>query len=72
MHIWPVVMNVAPLIFPNAASPSIAQLGKAMENLFVLDGSSFPTSTGVNPTLTMMALAARGCDHLLEQTKGRS
>jgi len=35
-------------------------------NLFVMDGSCFVTQGVQNPTLTMMALAARSCDYLLE------
>jgi choline dehydrogenase-like flavoprotein len=35
-----------------------------VENLFVLDGSGFPTATGVNPTLTMMANAWRCSDYI--------
>jgi choline dehydrogenase-like flavoprotein len=35
-----------------------------VENLYVVDSSSFPTSTGVNPTLTIMANAWRVAEHL--------
>lgn len=34
-------------------------------NLFVVDGSPFPTGTGANPTLTIMANAWRVADHIL-------
>jgi choline dehydrogenase-like flavoprotein len=34
------------------------------QNLFVLDGGPFPTSMGVNPTLTIMANAWRCCDYI--------
>jgi choline dehydrogenase-like flavoprotein len=37
-----------------------------IDNLFVVDGSGFPTSTGVNPTLTMMANAWRACDYIVD------
>jgi choline dehydrogenase-like flavoprotein len=36
-------------------------------NLFVMDGSGFPSSAWQNPTLTIMALALRSCDHVLER-----
>ncbi|MGC3967869.1 MAG: GMC family oxidoreductase [Pirellulales bacterium] len=35
------------------------------ENLFVVDGSLLPTSTGVGPSLTITALALRGADAAL-------
>jgi choline dehydrogenase-like flavoprotein len=35
-----------------------------VENLFVLDGSPFPTATGVNPTETIMANAWRCSDYI--------
>lgn len=35
------------------------------ENLFVCDGSLFPTSIGVNPQLTIAALADRSARHIL-------
>ncbi len=38
-------------------------------NAFVMDGSSFPSGGWTNPTLTMMALAVRSTDHLLERMK---
>ena len=38
-------------------------------NLFVVDGSSFPTSTGVNPTSTIQALALRCAAHIWEQRR---
>ncbi|MSO22018.1 MAG: GMC family oxidoreductase [Acidobacteria bacterium] len=36
-------------------------------NLFVVDGSVFPSASEKNPTLTIMALAARTADHIAEQ-----
>ncbi len=40
--------------------------------LFVVDGSGFPTALGVNPTLTIMAVAWRACEHIAEtHAKGR-
>jgi choline dehydrogenase-like flavoprotein len=40
-------------------------------NLYVFGGNAFPSTGDKHPTLTMMALSARGCDHLLEQAKGK-
>ena len=37
-----------------------------ISNLFVMDGSSFPSSAWQNPTLTIMALAVRSTDFLKE------
>lgn len=37
-----------------------------VRNLFVVDGASFTSVGWVNPTLTMMALAVRSCDYVLE------
>ncbi len=41
-------------------------------NLYVFGGNAFPSTGDKHPTLTMMALTARGCDHLIEQSKGRT
>ena len=35
-------------------------------NLFVMDGACFVTQGAQNPTLTMMAIAARSCDYLID------
>ncbi|HEV2416378.1 MAG TPA: GMC oxidoreductase [Terriglobia bacterium] len=40
-----------------------------VKNLFVMDGSGFPSSACQNPTLTIMALCARSCDHLIGEMK---
>ena len=37
-----------------------------IRNLFVADGAAFVSSACQNPTLTLMALAARTCDHIIE------
>ena len=37
-----------------------------VDNLFVMDGSCFVSQGAQNPTLTMMALAARSCDYLID------
>jgi len=38
-----------------------------LDNLYVVDGSFFPSSAAVNPALTIMANALRVGDHLLER-----
>ena len=38
-----------------------------VKNVFVMDGACFVSSGCQNPTLTMMALTVRACDHLLER-----
>jgi choline dehydrogenase-like flavoprotein len=38
-------------------------------NLYVFGGNAFPSTGDKHPTLTMMALTARGCDHLIARTK---
>ena len=38
-------------------------------NLFVMDGSGFMSSACQNPTLTIMALAVRSSDYVLEQMR---
>ena len=40
-----------------------------VKNLFVMDGSCFVSSGCQNPTLTIMALAVRGCDYVMEEMK---
>jgi choline dehydrogenase-like flavoprotein len=35
-----------------------------VENLYVVDGSIFPSSSEKNPTLTIMAVSARAADHI--------
>jgi choline dehydrogenase-like flavoprotein len=35
-----------------------------VDNLFVVDGGPFPTGTGINPTLTIMANAWRVAEHI--------
>jgi len=41
-------------------------------NLYVVDGSVFPSASEKNPTLTIMALAARTADHIGRQLKKRA
>ena len=40
-----------------------------VKNLFVFDGACFVSSGCQNPTLTMMAITVRACDHLVERFK---
>ncbi len=37
-----------------------------VENLFMFDGSVWPTSSGMNPTATIAALALRNTEHLID------
>jgi choline dehydrogenase-like flavoprotein len=38
-------------------------------NLLLNDGSAFCSNADKNPTLTIMALAWRACDHLIEEMR---
>jgi choline dehydrogenase-like flavoprotein len=38
-------------------------------NIYVFGGNAFPSTGDKHPTLTMMALTVRGCDHLIQQSK---
>jgi len=38
-----------------------------VDNLYIVDGSFFPSSAAVNPALTIMANALRVGDHLLDR-----
>ena len=40
-----------------------------IKNLFVMDGAGFTSTACQNPTLTIMALCVRSCDHLLGEMK---
>jgi choline dehydrogenase-like flavoprotein len=40
-----------------------------IKNVFVMDASGFPSNPCQNPTLTIMALCVRSCDHLLDEMK---
>jgi choline dehydrogenase-like flavoprotein len=42
-----------------------------VKNLYVVDGSVFPSASEKNPTHTFMALAARASDHIAEQLRKR-
>ncbi len=41
----------------------------AVKNVFVVDGSSFPSATEKNPTLTILAVAWRATDYLAEEIR---
>ena len=43
-----------------------------VENLFICDGSVFPTAGAVNPSLTIEAIALRTADHILETGPSRA
>jgi choline dehydrogenase-like flavoprotein len=45
------------------------QQGHDVSNLFVMDASGFPSGGCQNPTLTIMALAVRSTDYLMEEMK---
>ena len=54
--------------------PKRSALNKHMQmhevkNVFVMDGSAFPTPTEKNPTLTILALAWKASDYLAEQMR---
>jgi choline dehydrogenase-like flavoprotein len=51
------------------ATSVLNKYGQAHEvgNLFVVDGGPFPTATGANPTLTIMANAWRVAEHIVER-----
>lgn len=40
-----------------------------VDNLFLCDGSPFPSNADKNPTLTIMALAWRAADHIIEEAR---
>ncbi|WP_326709922.1 GMC family oxidoreductase [Streptomyces sp. NBC_01474] len=50
------------------ASSVVDEYGRSHDipNLFIIDGSTFVTSTGVNPTATLMAVALRAMRHLVD------
>ena len=50
------------------ATSVVDQFGRSHDipNLFVIDGSVFVTSTGMNPTATIMAIALRCIRHLVD------
>lgn len=55
------------------ASSVVDQWGRSHDvpNLYVIDGSIFVTSSGVNPTATIMALALRCAEHLIQERRNQ-
>lgn len=53
------------------ANSVVDQYGRAHDvpNLFVVDGSVFPTGGAVNPTATICAVALRSVEHLVRQSR---
>jgi len=54
---------------PKTSVLNAFQQSHEVDNLFVLDASGFPSNPCQNPTLTIMALCVRSCDHLLDRMK---
>jgi choline dehydrogenase-like flavoprotein len=52
---------------PKASALDVHCRAHEVDNLYVVDGSFFPSSAAVNPALTIMANALRVGDHLLER-----
>jgi len=57
----------------DASTSVVNQYGRSHDipNLYIAGASTFVTSSGANPTNTVMALAARTADHLIEMMKQR-
>ncbi|MBM3734378.1 MAG: GMC family oxidoreductase [Acidobacteria bacterium] len=54
---------------PKRSALNAFQQMHEVKNLFVVDGSSFPSATEKNPTLTILALAWRSSDYLAREMK---
>jgi choline dehydrogenase-like flavoprotein len=52
---------------PNTSALDVSCRAHDVDNLYVVDGSFFPSSAAVNPALTIMANALRVGDHLLDR-----
>jgi choline dehydrogenase-like flavoprotein len=64
-----IIHEVGGAIMGTDATQSVTNLwGQTwdVKNLFIADGAVFPSNADKNPTLTIMALAWRGADHILE------
>ena len=57
---------------PRASALDVNCRAHEVDNLYVVDGSFFPSSGAVNPALTIMANALRVGDHLLERIGARA
>jgi choline dehydrogenase-like flavoprotein len=57
----------------DAATSVLNQYGQTwdVKNVYVLDGAAFASNPYKNPTLTILALAWRGSDHLARGLKNR-
>ncbi|TAM83792.1 MAG: GMC family oxidoreductase, partial [Acidobacteria bacterium] len=54
---------------PRASVLNQFQQSHDVRNIFVLDGAGFTSTACQNPTLTIMALCVRSCDHLMQELK---
>lgn len=54
---------------PRSSVLNAFQQSHDVRNLFVMDGSGFPSSACQNPTLTIMALCIRSCGRLIDEYK---
>jgi choline dehydrogenase-like flavoprotein len=52
---------------PKTSALNVDCKAHELDNLYVVDGSFFPSSGAVNPALTIMANALRVGDHLLDR-----
>ena len=55
----------------NATASVVNKFGQThdVKTLFICDTSVFVTGSGVNPTLTAMAIASRAADHIVDSAK---
>ncbi|HEY7516471.1 MAG TPA: GMC family oxidoreductase, partial [Vicinamibacteria bacterium] len=57
---------------PKTSVLNAFQQAHDVPNLFVMDASGFTSNPCQNPTLTLMALCVRSCDHLMDEMKRAS